>query len=300
MKELEILEREFERAGLRFPGLYHKFVWRGKNNAYSLMPSELRQRENWSFRQKSFKDILHVSKISIEDIVDPGDGKGNQETSSAVALRQWPHDVTEGNERNPRPDHAHFLIKSSSAMWDPVTGLQRLSILAKKLLPYIESREKSLSNDPLFAYWDENPTYLNDNVFYGEEIGYDVKLLLALHILTSSESLCSIDNTTKAKEGEPYVRTLDDVFLDGALVCTKLMDLAEELKKPGSRTVPTFKKLGRPKVSQPEAAKRRKLKADWDRARDEKVSKAHFCDDQDIDVGYLNNCVMRWSRDHPK
>ena len=60
------------------------------------------------------------------------------------------------------------------------------------------------------------------------------------------------------------------------------------------------KKVGRPKVTIEEAQKRRKLKTDWERAAEVRISKSEFCEDNDIDVEYLNNSVLRWCRDHLK
>lgn len=95
--------------------------------------------------------------------------------------------------------------------------------------------------------------------------------------------------------GEPIIKELKTV-----LPQKELNTILQNLSSNKSLPVKTKGKVGRPKVKEAEAQRRRDLKAKWERARDAKVSKVDFCQDEDIEVEYLNNCVLRWCRDHPK
>lgn len=63
-------------------------------------------------------------------------------------------------------------------------------------------------------------------------------------------------------------------------------------------------KRGAPTVSSKpeEVARRRRLKADWERYKEtvSYATKELFCKDEGIEVSYLNNSVLRWCRDNPK
>ena len=74
----------------------------------------------------------------------------------------------------------------------------------------------------------------------------------------------------------------------------------QNFEKKAKEPAKTKGEVGRPKVTEAEAKKRRRLKADWEQARDAKISKSDFCDDKGIGVEYLNNCVLRWCLDHPR
>ena len=63
------------------------------------------------------------------------------------------------------------------------------------------------------------------------------------------------------------------------------------------------KKVGRPKVKDKEAIKRREIKANWERYRDTikgANKKKSFCDENGIKVEYLEDSVLRWCRYHPQ
>ncbi|MBN2271987.1 MAG: hypothetical protein JXN61_15335 [Sedimentisphaerales bacterium] len=62
------------------------------------------------------------------------------------------------------------------------------------------------------------------------------------------------------------------------------------------------KRRGRPRVADEEAKRRRTFKAEWERYKETgpDATKKRFCEDEEINVEYLNNSVLRWCRDHPE
>ncbi|MCP4611795.1 MAG: hypothetical protein GY845_24090 [Planctomycetes bacterium] len=202
MDELGILQRQFEEAAVQFPFLCHDFLWRGRKLSYPLIPFEL---------------------------------KGNElsgrlaEKSRCICLAHWPYDLSDDNEHEKRFTYAHFLTIPRNSQEKYRDSMFKFYTFAKQLFPYLKKVEQKLKNDPLYVYWDDNLTYLNDMVWVGgeKEMGYDVKLLLAMHILTESKKACPMsgNESVMIKDGEPYMRTIENVFLGGALFCAKLIDL---------------------------------------------------------------------------
>lgn len=80
----------------------------------------------------------------------------------------------------------------------------------------------------------------------------------------------------------------------------EILKMSEEYAKSSEEPAKRKRKAGRPKVEEDEARRRRDLKAEWEQARDVKVSKTKFCLDKGIEVEYLNNSVLRYCRDHPQ
>lgn len=80
----------------------------------------------------------------------------------------------------------------------------------------------------------------------------------------------------------------------------EILKISNEYRVKEHKTV-TKKKVGRPKVSEEKAKKRRGIKADWERYRDTVKAankKKSFCDENGITVEYLEDTVLRWCRYH--
>ena len=108
----------------------------------------------------------------------------------------------------------------------------------------------------------------------------------------------------------PEVRLIEQDIYEASIIALKFLKTKVEARiqklaatkqkgKTGGKKK-TNGERGRPKVTEEEAQKRRKLKADWVRAHKAKVSKVDFCEDKGIEVEYLNNSVLRWCCDHPE
>ena len=137
----------------------------------------------------------------------------------AVCLRQWTGDIYSHN------DSSAFLIKPAQAIWDSDSALSTLNSLAQQIVPYITKSQISPKNDPLCKF-------LKNHNFKKVE-SYDGKLLLILHILMRSESFLINLNTetnkfAKSKKSEPYIRTINDVFLGLVFICDMLLNQDED------------------------------------------------------------------------
>ena len=104
---------------------------------------------------------------------------------------------------------------------------------------------------------------------------------------------CDMDNL--GKDIRRFRQSVSDLMIE-------LQNVIEKTAETKRKTIPGKntgkKKPGRPKVNEAEVVIRRKYNADWKRAKEAKVSKDDFSNDNRIKVEYLNNCVLRWCLDH--
>lgn len=96
---------------------------------------------------------------------------------------------------------------------------------------------------------------------------------------------------------------IEDLFLESQMACQELILQAENLTEQHKTvsTQPPKHKRGRPKLCSEDVQRRRDIKKRWQAYKTlQGSSKPEFCDDEGIDVNYLDYSVLRWCRDHPE
>ena len=207
MEQLKTLQRQFESAADQFPGMIHCIkrlrMFGVIKIKYGSKPKEL-----------GLDASVFLNQVSRKAVETPSE----YEPTPEKTIKWWYSEVD--------PSYGtdfceiQWLIRPEYHNWDKTKALYKLKTLAENAVAYLFNEKANPAVNSIFSE-------IGSEITNGAEEQQIQGWLSIVRHLQPTQTIKKTRDKEPAENGKPYFSVVDDVFVQSALACGKLLELMQ-------------------------------------------------------------------------